>query len=139
MKKFTANIFIIPNTHDVITDSNHHIEAMKHWNHKLARFGLPEFKVGDIPIQIWTTSPGVDSWNNHGCPSDVLEECLCAKEGPERYFPETFPASIFAGLKEGEKITIKGYYAEFELIARQLDYRYRSHGNFEEVFNKVTK
>lgn len=138
MKKFTANIFIIPNVHDVIDNSNHHEEAMRHWNRKLARFGLPEFKVGDYPIQIWTTSPGIDSWNNHGCPPEVLEECCCAQTGPGSYFPETFPANIFAGLKEGETILLKGQYAEFEMTACQLDYRYKSHGRFEEVFNKVT-
>lgn len=139
MKKFTANIFIIPNAHDLIDSSNHHEEAMRHWNRRLARFGLPEFKVGDMPIQIWTTSPDVDSWNNHGCPPEVLEECLCPQTGAGSYFPETFPSRIFDGLKEGETISIKGCYAEFELTAKQLGYRYKTHGSFEEVFESVTR
>lgn len=135
MKKFTASIFIIPNKMSVVSSDEF---GFKGWNSKLGFYGFPEIQDGDIPVQIWTTSPEIDSWNNHGIPEDLMETIGLWPDSKKCFFPELWPSSVFEGLKEGESITLSGNGFKIELTACQLDYRYKTHGSFEEVFLKVT-
>jgi len=133
---FEAAAFIIPNKQDIVNDiTDFHVRM---WNNRLTTWGFPQIKSGDKVVQIWTTSEDVDSWNNHGAPDPILE-IMGFHEGPRTYFPEYWPASVFAGLKEGETVTINGDKFNITLTTAQTKYRYKRFGTFEDVFDMMTR
>lgn len=91
-----------------------------------------------VLVGIWATSRdnrdekhqggGSDNWSCHG-----------NLELPGR-FPDYLPLKYLEGLREGDKLSgkicKKGECKNFELIARQLAYRYRRMGSFQEALEK---
>lgn len=133
MTNAIASIFIVPNVCDSIklNDIN-----LKHWNARLETFGLPPFKEGDIPIQIWITDEASENWQDHGTPAWVLESAEIDTKRDN--FPTCIPSHLLAGIEEGDIFALRlknGF--SLRLKAAQLAFRYRNHGRFEEVFSKV--
>ncbi len=54
-------------------------------------------------------------------------------------FPGSLPASALKGTKEGDLISLEWDGNNITLTACQRDFRYRDHGDFEEVVAKVLR
>ena len=105
-----------------------------------------EPKDEDIMLQVWITSEQCENWNDHqGGFQKVLGLLTTIKWEDSReglllgYFPTYYPATIFAGKKEGDEVTLNcpEYGVQIVLTCRQKNYRYSMFGRFEEVFRKV--
>ena len=78
-------------------------------------------------VQIWVTSKENQNWSDH----------KYQPEGVGSLFPTRLHYKILDGVKEGDTFCIEWGWRKVELTAKQLDYRYSSHGRFEEVFERV--
>lgn len=148
--KLTADVFVIPNTMTKIKSAM--LESYRERDRKLV-YKLLEvngYKCMDLftpdiiddfyMVQLWwcSTTPDV--------PSDNIARHGITIDG-KHYIPniEYLPALIFKKKKEGETFFLKvpcedaaeDTVFEFEVTPRQLEYRYKSFGKFEEAFEKV--
>ena len=143
-KLVRGDVFIIPNICDRFetfpSDSREWIKE------KHSHLTGIEPKDEDIMLQVWITSEECANWNDHqGGFQNVLGLPTTTKWEDSRegrllgYFPSYYPASIFAGKKEGDEVTLDcpEYGVQIVLTCRQRNYRYSRFGNFEEVFRKV--
>lgn len=142
-----GDVFIIPNMCNKFkTFPSHSREWIKERHSRLT--GI-EPKDEDIMLQVCITSEQCEkceNWNTLqggfqkviGLPTTI--EWEDSREGRLLgYFPSYYPASIFAGKKEGDEVTLNcpEYGVQIILTCRQKDYRYSMFGTFEEVFRKV--
>ena len=131
-----GDFFIIPNRLDAVeTKSEFQKNQIDSWNRKLAKFGLPEFKDGDMPIQIWATSQDCDNWD---CHFKDWQPYGIDHEG----FVYALPARILCGLKEGQELVIDvNENLEIRLTAAQGKYRYANYpipnSSFESMLQHV--
>ena len=90
-------------------------------------------------IQIWVTGGGLgDNWCDHGMNSDEVKKLQFGNR-IKSLFPDFIPYSIFEGKKEGDHVylQVEGTNIVFDLTCNQSDYRYRNHGKFENVLERV--
>lgn len=143
-KVIRGDVFIIPNVCDQFMcfspDSQEWIKE------KHSRLTGIEPKDEDKMLQVWITSKQCGNWNDYlGGFQEILgieitREWEKSREGRLLgYFPGYYPASIFAGKKEGDEVVLNcpEYDVQIVLTCRQKNYRYSKFGNFEEVFEKV--
>ena len=129
--KFKANIFIVPN---LAFDASECSDLGKSFEKRLAIFD--EFQGLGKMVQIWTVSPKEeedrsDNWADHGTPEGVPIDMY--------QWPGYFPVSMMPKV-EGETIVLHDTSGnEYHLTARQLDYRYRYFGTWEQVLAQVQK
>ena len=78
-----------------------------------------------------------NSYNNLS--EDEYEEKLeeIEKLLPKFRFPSYLPLKVLENLKEGESIRLSVNGKEVELVAKQLTYRYRRSGSFQEVIQNI--
>lgn len=128
------NVFIVPNPVLAFGSESEHFnnfieERMKNFKYVPVK--------GEKIVQIWTVSPErpeenreswSENWANHGMPKCISERFR---------WPSHFPASLLPK-QEGETVVLTDAYGEtYEITARQLEYRYRHFGSFQEVLEKV--
>ena len=145
-----GDVFIIPNTAEIFSNF-----SSPEWQaEKLSRLVGIKPQDDDRMVEVWITSPEVDNWQDNfagfqkeiGLFTDENQEVEWEMEnGSESrllgYFPKYFPAKVFAGKNEGDKVTF--YCPEYDvnvvLTCKQQDYRYASFGNFEDVLRSVLR
>jgi hypothetical protein len=103
--------------------------------------GTPH-KMAKHSVQIWWTDgeeeslpPGTkysENWSDHGVEIDGTWH----RGG---WFPSYVPAYLFAGKKEGDTVEFEYDNIKFKVVLRQLAYRYKRFGPFEDAFNYATK
>lgn len=156
---FNADIFIVPNpigTVDVFFP-NVRDEMIKTISGMYVKNGSDGKIYADISkplVQFWICAKedlGCDNLGSHGA-----EIRLNAGEGSELVIPispariDHMPASFFEGLKEGESLSvvipydqkIEGYdevELHMNLTLAQKKYRYRDHGDFDQVLAKLLR
>ena len=144
-KVIKGDVFIIPNYARELRDF-----FVRDWlREKLSRLAGIEFVRDDEKmIQLWITSDKCENWNHFagfqkelGIRKENLRNCKDPEERGLLYFPNYFPSKIFEGKKEGDivKIGCPEYDVIIKLTCKQLDYRYRDFGRFEEAFKYVLK
>ena len=150
-KIIKGDVFIIPNCASKMADFPEHTQDW--FKEKLSRLTGINIVEDEKMIQLWITSNNCDNWQDCfagfqkaiGLIKDEAEEDLWEKRGREArllgYFPGYFPSKIFEGKNEGDIVTLDcpEYNVVIELTCRQLDYRYRDFGRFEEAFQFVTR
>ena len=136
--QMSADMFIIPNSTNVI--SNERILSFQKGMIDLCKLnGLTE-DLEEKMVQVWLTNDKSDNINDHGIKIDG-----------KQYYPScsNIPYTLIKNVKEGETATVKffGYdhsgekavkvVFEIQLTAKQLDYRYKRFGSFEETLKRV--
>ena len=149
-KVVRGDVFIIPNVCDQFMCFSPDSQEWIKEKHK--RLTGIEPKDEDSMVQVWITSDQCDNWQDRfagfqkmiGLLKTGEDEIIWEdKRGREArllgYFPGYFPSRIFKGKKEGDivKIGCPEYDVIIELTCKQLDYRYRDFGRFEEAFKYV--
>ena len=140
-KKIYGDMFIIPN--EAIKYSEFLPFAKESAREKLNYLGIKPDE-NEKMIQVWFTGSGEDNWNDHAgalCRLAGIEEPNMddkdryLKEYITRYLPE----SMLKNVHEGETITIdcNNFNCTLVLTAKQLDYRYRGFGRFEDALKHV--
>lgn len=145
-KVIKGDVFIIPNYARELRVFS------KDWlKERLSRLAGIEFVRDDEKmIQLWITSDKCENWNHFAGFQKTLgirkEDFRNNYQDPEErrllgYFPNYFPSRIFEGKNEGDtvKIDCPEYDVIIKLTCKQLDYRYRDFGRFEEAFKYILK
>lgn len=130
-KVFNVNIFIIPNElYNVYSDWNKNNPGTKTIEGRCEKvLGLKS--VSGKYIQIWTVGHDCDNW------SCSCEHCPANIEGDEEFrYPEFMPIELVRDLREGDTKTVVTDTMVINMTAKQLSYRYRSFGAFEEVMKR---
>ena len=141
----TGDIFIIPNHGGAV--SGYWLESTRREIIEIAKLnGLEDFNETCNAFEVWISSDDLstENLNCHGgrFGNDRIE-CRCS----------LLPAVLFENVKEGDSIEInlpaaicsrdehepEDIIVKITLTAKQLEYRYRSFGRFEEVFQKVLR
>jgi hypothetical protein len=132
--KIQGDVFIVPNSLATM-DEFLARSTREHLAAGFARLGIVD---PGRTVQVWYTGAGCDNWESHRWPGGP-------GNGP--FFgqlPGQLPTSIFHGKVEGDKVNLlwRGRNAEeedieLELTLRQLAYRYRDFGPFEETLAKL--
>ena len=130
-KVFNVDIFIIPNEmYDINSDWNKNNPSNKWIEDKCSKVLGMKSESGKY-IQIWTVGHDCDNWS---CSCD---HCPANIEGDEGFrYPELIPIELVRDLKEGETKTVETGTMVINMTAKQLSYRYRSFGAFEEVMKR---
>ena len=131
--KLTGDMFIIPN--DLMIMYNL-FESSQEEMEELFKLNNVEFFGNSLIADLWVVIPEMsDNLACHGININGTEYCCCCN---------SIPFDIAKDLKEGETITLNFYgwesymdhyttIFELELTAKQLEYRYRRFGTWQEV------
>lgn len=149
-KVIKGDVFIVPNYASELNDFPEHNQDW--FKEKLSRLTGIEAEKEERMIQLWITSNTCDNWQDRfagfqkiiGILNTESEEIKWEnRRGREArllgYFPRYFPSKIFEGKNEGDIVTLDcpEYEVVIELSCKQLDYRYKNFGRFEEAFKYV--
>ena len=150
-KVIKGMLFIIPNNASIASSGAP--EGSSRETEYLERKQLFGEKIANTPfVQIWAHNAPEEgnqsNWTDHGVPSKVLESVGLTTEdfSMPRWraglFPHHLPAEWLKEIKEGNHLYMKytndsGKEVYIDMICQQKDYRYESHGSFEEVVAKV--
>ena len=118
-------IFVIPN--QALTEKREGFDFMNRWITLNQKDYIPlgiSLSKEDTYVQVWVGDEEVDNWTSN---SDKLGQ----------RFPSWLPLSILKDVKEGDTIKLKWNNETIELIANQLDYRYKRFGKFEDVLKSI--
>lgn len=129
-----ANVFVVPNKVLPFGGESTYFDQMI--EDRMKNFDYAPVK-GEKIVQVWTVSPErpeedreswSENWSDHGMPMSI----------PNKFrWPSFFPASLLPKT-EGETVTLTDIHGEvYTLTAKQLEYRYRNHGTFEQALEKV--
>lgn len=132
-KKIAGDVFIIPNVNGKFKDCTDFAQECAQIRFEGLGLDL-RFEPDDTLVETWCCNKESDNWHCHGLKING-ETTL-----PVGCFPSDFPARIFMGKKEGDKITLHSTVlnVDIELTLNQLAYRYRNFGPFEEVLTHVS-
>jgi hypothetical protein len=133
-----ADMFIIPNSVSTIDD--YLLPSFQKRMVDLCKINELVENPKEKIVQIWLTNDNSDNINDHGIKID----------GKQYYVTcGNIPYTLIKNVKEGETVAVKffGYdnseekpakvVFEIQLTAKQLDYRYRRFGSFEETLNML--
>lgn len=125
---FNVDVFIIPNgIYNINSDWNKNSPSNK-WIENRSKEVLGMKSESGRYVQVWTVGHDCDNW---AC---SCEDCPANLEGNENFrYPELMPVELFIGLKEGDTKTIETDTLIINMTAKQLSYRYKRFGKFEEV------
>jgi len=129
----TGDIFIVPNTAPRLGEVLSEF-ARSAITADLAECGL---KPAGRLVEVWYTSPDCGNWTDHVW--DLHPEFTGGREDGGVSSPGRLPEHVLWGVKEGDEIVLNFSGKELRLTAKQLNYRYRRFGKFEEVFEKLTR
>lgn len=142
-KTLRGLLFIVPNPSNVATEGDEYDERSHLFGDNVA---------GKSYVQIWAHNApeeGSDSnWTDHGIPSKTLKSIgLTTKDFKmprwrEGLFPHRIPSEWLKGISEGGHLYMSytsdnGKTIYFDMVCQQKDYRYESHGTFDEVLERV--
>lgn len=133
MTTINADMFIVPNSFWRLGDEEYASRFVReHYNSAEISINgeRVELNNDDVVAQIWVCNEDSENWSNHGIPFDVPESC------PER-FNDYVPVRYIENLNEGESIEMTFGGQSIRLTARQLPYRYRHRGRFEEAVHSL--
>lgn len=113
-------------------------EFMKKWVH--SKIAVP---MDETYIEVWCVTPGKKG-SNWGSGFEMVSPenwdkdlDLEENENLGEQFPKWLPLCLLKDLKEGDVIYLNSKWGLVELHMRQLRYRYRRFGNFEEVLKQI--
>lgn len=125
---FNVDIFVIPNgIYNINSDWNKNSPSNKWIEDKCSKVLGMKSESGRY-VQVWTVGHDCDNWSCscESCPANLQDE-----EGFR--YPELMPIELFKDLKEGETKVVETDTLIINMTAKQLSYRYRRFGRFEEV------
>ena len=134
-------IFMVPN----YIHRKREFYSSERINRSLEKFGM---KADDNEplVETWAFNEVCDNFSRHGFDyPEMFGEEIPLKdlkpEDEEGEFPEYIPYSVLKDLKENDTLTLinKENGVIFKLTISQTTTRYRDHGTFEEVLDKVMK
>lgn len=133
-----ADMFIIPNS--ISTIDNERMLSFKKKMRELCKLNGLNNNDEEMLVQVWITNDKSDNIDDHGI---IIN-------GKQYYvICSNIPYTLIKNVKEGENITVKffGYdhsgeeavkvVFEMQLTAKQLDYRYKRFGSFEETLKRL--
>jgi hypothetical protein len=121
-----GSLFVIPNNLVFAADVAKYVQ--EDWARRLAWAGV-DASPEDRLVQVWWTNKDCDNWRSHKW--DLHPEIF-------GNIPDHIPVRIFDGKKEGDKVAfLFGGNVEVEVELRQLDYRYRWCGPFEQALSRL--
>lgn len=136
-----GHAFIVPNQ---VTRLERDFTDPEWQMEKLRRLCGIKASYSDRLIQIWITSENTDNWSDNfgGFQKEIGKGEPDHKTRDGRligYFPKFFPVEVFDKKMEGDEVTLEcpEYDITIKLICKQLDYRYKSFGRFEEVYHRL--
>ena len=135
-KTIKGRIFIIPNS-----PFKKSVEGDESWQRlvenlapRLKNFGL-KVEDNEPMVQVWAANEECDNFSNH---YSHYAKMLGEEEVYNKRFPSYLPYSIIKDLKEGETLTLRREDGlVIELVADQLNTRYRRFGKFEECLSDL--
>lgn len=134
-----GNMFIVPNASEAIGSF-----CEPEWQmEKLRRLLGLKVNYEEKVVQLWMCSEKCDNWGDQfgGFQSElgVELEDHTRENRLLGYFPKYVPAKLLENKKEGDVVEFDcpEYNVKIKLTCKQLDYRYRRFGKFEEVFQYV--
>lgn len=136
-----GHVFIVPNQ---VTKLGQGFAYPEFQMEKLRRMCGIKASYDDRMLQVWIVSEDANNWNDHF--GDFQK--VAGIEEPDHntrdgrligYFPKFFPVEVFDKKMEGDEVTLQcpEYDITIKLTCKQLDYRYKSFGRFEEVYHKL--
>jgi hypothetical protein len=123
-----GDVFIIPNNFYVPNEEDGRLKDYKAWSNELG------CEMNQPWVQVWATNDESDNWTDGFYHKELAQPELT---GFRPYFPHHLPLSMFAGKKEGDKVSFKLFGADITLKLNQGSYRYKRFGRFEEVLEKL--
>ena len=132
----SADIFIIPNGLTRL-DSEWYTEKYPEYR---AEYLKQQEELNLEPstelVQVWVTNSDCENFDCKGH-KGLLEAWKNKKSLNNYRFPSNLPTNLFEGKKEGDIVVIDTPEARVELKLNQLNYRYGSHGTFEDVLARL--
>ncbi len=138
-KEINAVFFIVPNMISTIKETD---MFRAHWYDKDGeKYEIP---LGEPVVQIWTATANTsdpeysENWQDHGYPSSIGYN-YDPEDNRRRAmgFSSYIPLRLIANLEEGQLLTFKFGATKVRMKARQLRYRYRRFGAFQEALKNT--
>lgn len=124
MSTLHADIFIVPNSIIRVRESDLERLVIQNRQELLDEEFRP--RIGDEMVQIWITDSENDNWSDGSNPVNGM------------FFVNRLPMRLFEGHSEGETTYLPlADGRTVQLTLNQSDYRYRNHGSFEEVLQRL--
>ena len=137
----TGDVFIVPNKAQNVGKNKSSDFWVSQRSKTLNTIGIDIMKLDDNDdlVEVWCCSVGSDNWQSHDLPTDLKKELKETTGGVKKHslFPSYIPRSMMKELKEGESFEVVFGGVSVTLTARQLSYRYRTFGSFEDTLNKI--